>query len=407
MLVVRDVYVPLQTGWEKRDVWIDGGRYRSITPPTRRTFPSGAEVLTPKTGFLLPAAVDPHVHVREPGYDYKEDWETCSRAALKGGVCAIFDMPNNKEPVTRRSGLLQKKSIALKKSLVDFGLYVALTDGNIDEIGKREVQELVCGVKVYMAQTTGGLLVRSETALIGIFGQPKPVLVHTGGPEGLSRILYYYTKAKGRFGALPVLYLCHVSTREELSLVEGAKREFSSLRAEVTPHHLLLHRKNFKEYESVLPNLGTPEDAESLWEGVARGTIDVMGTDHAPHTLEEKKRASPPSGFPGLETAFPLLMTAFKERGLPASRLVRFTSQAVRELYHLHDGNISPGNRADCVLFEEGEWIVGSGGYETKCQWSPFDGTKTRYRTSATVVGGKVVYRDGVFTTHRVRFITV
>ena len=406
MLVVRDVYVPLQTGWEKKDVWIDGGHYREITAPGHGPFPSKAEVVAPIEGFLLPAAVDPHVHVREPGYDYKEDWETCSRAALKGGVCTIFDMPNNKAPVTESRGLLEKKSIALKKSLVDFGLYVALTDGNIDEIMTKEVQGLVCGVKVYMAETTGGLLVRSDRALLGVFGQPKPVLVHTGGAGGLSRVLHFYAKAKKRFGSLPVLYICHVSTSEELALIEGSKREFPSLSAEVTPHHLLLHRKNFQEYESVLPNLGTPKDVESLWEGVARGTIDAMGTDHAPHTVEEKGKARPPSGFPGLETALPLLLTAFGERGLPASQFVRFTSQAARGLLRLKEGGMAPGARADCVLLEEGEWTVGSDGYETKCRWSPFEGKKSRYRTRMTVLNGKAAYRDGEFIKHGARFIT-
>ncbi|MBN2323757.1 MAG: dihydroorotase family protein [Spirochaetes bacterium] len=402
---MRNVHVPLQSGWERRDVWIEGGRYRRITPPEHGDFISGARVVAPKAGFLIPAAVDPHVHVREPGYDYKEDWESCSKAALKGGVCAIFDMPNNKEPVTRERGLLEKRAIALKKSLVDFGLYVALTDGNVDEIKETKIQKLISGVKIYMAETTGGLLVRSDRALLQVFGQPKPVLVHTGGAEGLCRILHFYTKAKKRVGTLPVLYICHLSTKEELTLVEGAKREFLSLKAEVTPHHLLLHRKNYEEYGSVLPNLGTPEDAECLWDGVARGTIDFMGTDHAPHTVYEKKKKSPPAGFPGIETAVPLLMTAFGERKLPASRLVRFTSQAARELFHLGDGSIMPKNSASCVLFEEGEWEVG-GGYETKCRWSPFEGVKTGYRTLLTVVRGNVVYRDGKFNKRRVRFIT-
>jgi len=131
-----------------------------------------------------------------------------------------------------------------------------------------------------------------------------------------------------------------------------------------------------------------------------------MGTDHAPHTVEEKKKPMPPSGFPGLETALPLLMTAFSERGLPVSRFVRFTSRTARGLLHMKDSGISPGNRADCVLFEEGEWVVGSDGYETKCRWSPFDGAKMHYRTSVTVVKGKVAYRDGDFITHKVEFIT-
>jgi dihydroorotase-like cyclic amidohydrolase len=263
-------------------------------------------------------------------------------------------MPNNKDPVVGYQQLLRKRDLALEKSLVNFGLYVALTDTNVDVIKGQEVQELICGVKVYLARTTGGLTVTSDKSLLGVFEQPKMVLVHTGGPEGLERVLFYYKKARERFGMLPVLYICHVSTQQELEIVEREKRTFPALRAEVTPHHLLLHRKNYPEYASVLPNLGRPEDAKSLWDGIARGTIDLMGTDHAPHTVEEKKRENPPSGFPGLETALPLLFTAYRERELQVSGLERLASKEARSLFHMGDSSISPGNSADCALLEEG-----------------------------------------------------
>ena len=406
MLIIAGVRIPDSGRWSERDVWIEGGRYWRICGPGSRAVPPGAEVLEGEGHYLIPALVDPHVHVREPGYDYKEDWETCSKAALKGGVCAVFDMPNNKDPVVGYQQLLRKRDLALEKSLVNFGLYVALTDTNVDVIKGQEVQELICGVKVYLARTTGGLTVTSDKSLLGVFEQPKMVLVHTGGPEGLERVLFYYKKARERFGMLPVLYICHVSTQQELEIVEREKRTFPALRAEVTPHHLLLHRKNYPEYASVLPNLGRPEDAKSLWDGIARGTIDLMGTDHAPHTVEEKKRENPPSGFPGLETALPLLFTAYRERELQVSGLERLASKEARSLFHMGDSSISPGNSADCALLEEGDWEVGSDGYETKCRWSPFEGWKVRYRPLATVVNGRLVYRKGTFRKENVRFIT-
>jgi dihydroorotase-like cyclic amidohydrolase len=406
LLIVKGVLIPDGDEWKEKDIWIEGGRYVQICQPGGAIIPFEAEVLNGEKRFLFPALIDPHVHVREPGFDYKEDWGTCSRAALKGGVCAIFDMPNNKEPVIGYQQLIRKRDIALEKSLVNFGLYVALTDTNVDIIKGQEVQELICGVKIYLAETTGGLTVSSDSALLEVFGQPKHVLVHTGGPEGLERILFFYKKAQNRFGTLPVLYVCHVSTHEELKIVEREKRAFPSLHAEATPHHLLLHRNNYPECNSVLPNLADPEDAESLWEGIARGTVDVMGTDHAPHTVEEKKGEKPPSGFPGLETALPLLFSTYRERGLSLSDFLRFTSQRARALFHMGDAGISPGNRADCVLIEEGEWVVGGDGYETKCWWSPFEGWKVRYRPAVTIVNGWIAYRKGSFWNDRGEFIS-
>ena len=271
------------------------------------------KIIDGEDGYLVPGMFDPHVHVREPGQEYKEDWYTCSRAALKGGVTSIIDMPNNKPPTVSKEELFRKIRLAKKKSLVNYGFHFGLTDGNLDEVFSEEVQRNICGVKVYLAETTGGLLVRDERVLTSVFLQPKPVLVHTGGPEGLEKIFYHYRTAVMKHPSVSPLYICHISLREDVRFLEKAKKQYTGVFCEVTPHHLFLGKEDYRGLPSVKPPLSSRDDIEALWEGLASGVIDTIGSDHAPHTREEKRGANPPSGFPGLETTVPLVYSAGME----------------------------------------------------------------------------------------------
>jgi dihydroorotase-like cyclic amidohydrolase len=197
-----------------------------------------------------------------------------------------------------------------------------------------------------------------------------------------------------------------VSTSEEVALIERGKREFHDLYAEATPHHLFLHRKNYPDYGSVLPNLAGPGDAKLLMQAVERGVIDIMGTDHAPHTVEEKGSDKPPSGFPGLETALPLLFTSYLDGSLSLGSFVRFTSTKARRLFRMGEAAVEEGNTADCVLLETGDFRIGADGYETKCRWSPFHDRKVKARVLATVMNGRIVYRPGLFLKTGARLIT-
>jgi dihydroorotase len=197
-----------------------------------------------------------------------------------------------------------------------------------------------------------------------------------------------------------------VSTGDELSLVREAKKRFSGLFAEATPHHLLLEKDSYSGHPGVLPPLSGRGDIDKLWESIEDGTIDTLGTDHAPHTVEEKQREKPPSGFPGLETAFPLMLEAFKERRIAVERLVRLTSETARRIFlgeKTGIGRMRKGARADLVLFEEKEWTVGEDGFVTKCGWSPFKGWKLGYKTALTMVGGTTAFEKGVYRKPEVR----
>lgn len=409
-MLLKNIFFPSSGTWERGDLLIQGDQYLAARETGALNHERGSfgrwgdnengeiqVTVEGKRRYLVPAGVDPHVHVREPGDYYKEDWSTCSRAALRGGCTAILDMPNNRVPVTDLETVKKKKKIAQKKSLVDFGLYVAITEENAEELANPRLQACICGVKLYYAQTTGNILVSSDRAVLHGFRQPSPVLVHTGGAEGLDRLLYLYRTARNSSPHTPVLYICHVSTREEVAAIRKAKQDHPGLRAEVSPHHLFLTAGEYTGPPRVLPPLGNERDRDALWEGIDDGTIDTLGSDHAPHTVEEKASPQPPAGFPGLETALPLLFDACMRGRLTLSRFIDLTSGAAAALFDLPSRQVSEGGRASFVIMEECDYQVGAGGYSSKSGWSPFHGRKLGYRPAITVRRGSVAYRDGRF----------
>jgi dihydroorotase len=407
MLLFRKALIPEGNGWCVRDVYIERGVFRRIRPPGELSIEHISQSIDSEGKYLIPGFIDPHVHVREPGYSHKEDWDSCSRAALKGGAVAILDMPNNREPVVDVQSIYAKKDIAFQKSYVNFGIYVALTDTNVETIADSNVQKLVCGVKIYLSKTTGNITVGSEVSLLNVFGQTKPVLVHTGGIEGLSRILSFYKKASIRFAKVPVLYICHTSTGEEISLLRTWKKSFPAIHVEVSPHHLFLNRESYDGLQGVLPPLASRSDSEALWQGIEDGTVDIIGSDHAPHTVAEKRSESPPAGFPGLETALLLMLDAVEERRITLETMLRVTSGCAKSLFHLGSGTgIREGERANCTLLEKGRFTFGDDGYVTKCGWSPFDSRKHVYKPVFTVVNGCIAYDGKKMYRHRPRMIT-
>ncbi len=396
MLIIKDVFIPHNKEWKRVDIGIKNG---IITEIASNIDFSGSDRIVDfkEEAFILPSMIDPHVHVREPGYDYKEDWSTCSKAALKGGVGAIFDMPNNREPVDRDARLEEKRKIAFRKSYVNFGLHIALTEENADKISSGIYNSKICGVKIYMSKTTGGLLVESEDAIKKAFYQNKPVLVHTGGENGLERILNIYKDVVKERKDYPVLYICHVSKKNEIEILAEYKNKFKRIYAEVTPHHLFLNRDNYRGLQRVLPPLEGKEDNDALLKSIEEGIIDIYGTDHAPHTVEEKKLQNPPAGFPGLETAFPLLFDIMMKGKIGLNRLIEITSKNSASVFGINNYGLNRGSSANLTVFIKKDWYIGEDGYETKCGWSPFDGYKIEYKVGMTIINGKIVYQEGEF----------
>ena len=369
--------------------------------------------------MILPALIDPHVHFRVPGHAYKEDWMSGARAALGGGVTTVFDMPNTTPPP------LDEKSVRQKMGLIDshlkhadiplrYGLWLGADKEHLNRIAQSK--HLVVGIKVYMGSTTGGLLMDDPAAIEQVFkiaGENDMVVaVHAEDEELLRKrkALHVgeshpsvHSKIRHREAALLAvkqaialsekyhtkLYIAHVSTRDELELIRLAKKKKIPVHAEVTPHHLYLtedHYTTLGTLAQMNPPVRTADDIHALWEGIADGTVDTVGSDHAPHTLEEKRQpyGEAPSGVPGVEMILPLLLTAYHRGKLSLKKIVELTSVNPKKLFGVKDGG-------DAVLVDlELEKTVVNQQIRSKCGWTPYVDMKLKGWPIYTILRGKI-----------------
>jgi dihydroorotase len=339
---------------------------------------------------VLPGIIDPHVHFREPGLTHKEDFRTGSRAAAAGGVTTFLDMPNTKPPTFTIGLLDEKRRLAGQKSIVNFGFHFgASADGNVGEI--RQVSN-VPGVKVYMNATTGNLLVEDRQLLEKVFCTANRVAVHAER-EMVGKAILLREKT-----GTP-LYLCHISMKSEIEEIRQAKKKHPKLYAEVTPHHLFLSEKDdTSSLTKVLPSLKTRRDQDALWDAISDGTVDTIGTDHAPHTLEEKQGDNIPSGFPSIETRLPLLLDAVNKGRLSLTRLTELCCHNPARIFNIRNkGFIRDGYDADLTVVDM-ELVKEVRNQElfTKCGWTPYNGMTLKGWPVMTIVNGNVVYGNGV-----------
>lgn len=352
--------------------------------------------------LALPALIDPHVHFRTPGAEHKENWESGATAAIAGGVTTVFDMPNNTPSIVDEN-LLDAKIDLVNKQLtnVDIPLhnyfYLGATLDNLDEIEK--CKDKIIGVKIFMGASTGTLLVSQNQAQEKIFKKCAEldlvVAVHAEDDDLINeQKLKYPTptvfdhgkirpdiaaqnavakaiELAGKTGAK--LYILHASTALELDLIKKAKQAGLTIYTETTPHHLFLDESAYKTLGTLAqmnPPLRSKRDVAALWQAIDDGTIDTVGTDHAPHTLEEKKLSYPqsPSGVPGVETNLPLLLNAYNNGKISLEKIVKITRLNAQKIFNLPDNN-------DWVIIDlKKEQTIQNKNLKTKCGWSPFDG---------------------------------
>ena len=342
------------------------------------------------SGVILPGAIDAHVHFREPGMTKKEDFGSGSLAAVHGGVTCVFDMPNTVPPTTTLSAMKEKKSLAGAKSLVDFGLYAGVRPGiDVPGLAKEAI-----GFKLYMASTTGELLVSSldqikpELASIASAGKVLSVhaedekLRHKEPEEDLddhlrNRSNECETSAikKIREAAKDCrLHICHVSAKESVALVEGRR----GLTSEVTPHHLLLDKDGKTgPHAKVNPPLRKREDRHALFKALQSGVFDIIASDHAPHTIDEKKEdfEYAPGGMPGVETLLPLMLHMVDEKHLELPELVRRVCVRPAEIFGIHKGKIAEGYDADLMVVDFSDcMMIKADRLHSKCGWTAFEG---------------------------------
>jgi carbamoyl-phosphate synthase/aspartate carbamoyltransferase/dihydroorotase len=336
----------------------------------------------------LPGLIDPHVHIREPGGTHKEDWDTGTKAALAGGFTTILAMPNTHPPVTNIETLNLALASASSKAHCDFAQFLGAGPDNLNLLDELAPQS--AGLKMYLDQTYGPLRLDEMTLWMEHFKRwPKqyPIVTHSESRTMAAVILMAAIYLR------PV-HIAHVSLREEILLIRMAKEKGIKVTCEVTPHHLFLTKEDIPSTginrSEVRPRLASSQDQEALWSNL--DVIDVFATDHAPHTVGEKDGENPPPGFPGLETALPLFLTAVNESRLGMDDLICKMVINPRKLFSVPE---QPETWIEVDMDEK--WEIHAADNFTRCGWTPFEGRRVKGRLNRVVLRGKEV-----FTNHRV-----
>lgn len=380
--------------------------------------------------YLLPGVIDDQVHFREPGLTHKADLYTESRAAAAGGITSFMEMPNTKPPALTQKLLAEKYEAAAKRSLVNYSFFMGASNDNLEEIMKTDGKN-VCGLKIFMGSSTGNMLVDDEAVLEKIFretdlliathcedeatvranmeaarerwGEDVPMREH---PNIRSEAACYLSSSKAVALAKmhdARLHVLHISTAKETELF-GNELPLAHKRitAEACIHHLWFNDQDYAEKGAHIkwnPAVKTEADRAGVFQAVLDNRIDIIATDHAPHTLEEKanKYFSAPSGGPMVQHALPVMLEFYHEGKITLERVVEKMCHAPAICFRLEKrGFIREGYFADLVLVDlDSPWTVAKDNILYKCGWSPLEGQKLRARIANTFVNGKMVYRDG------------
>jgi dihydroorotase len=418
-LIVRGGEVVNHAGRGFTDIGIRGGKFAAVGDLSRA---SAGEVFDAAGLTVMPGVIDSQVHFREPGLEWKEDLETGSRCAVLGGVTAVFEMPNTEPTTTDAGALADKLSRAKGRMHCDHAFYVGGTHDNARFLGELERLPGCCGVKVFMGASTGSLLVPDDEGVgevlrhinrRGTFhsedeyrlAERRP-LARTGDwtshPEVRdARSAIQSTERLVRLakGLGKRIHVLHVTTAEEIAYLADHKDVAS---VELTPQHLTLTApeayERLKGYAQMNPPIREASHQAALWRGIAMGVADVLGSDHAPHTKEEKARPYPasPSGMPGVQTLLPVMLTHVANGRLTLERLVDLTSHGQQRVFGLADkGRIAEGYDADLTIVDlKARRTLRHADMATRSGWTPFDGMEVTGWPKATIIRGTVVMRD-------------
>jgi dihydroorotase (multifunctional complex type) len=397
---------------------IDEGKIVSISKDSR--LPKSDKNINCKGKIVLPGLIDVHVHFREPGFTWKEDWSTGSKAAAHGGITYVMDMPNTDPPTTTVRNLIEKKELA-KKSVVNSGLYAGVIKENIDSI--KDLANHSIAFKIYMSESTSGLKLDDNVLLMKAFYNisktNKVVCVHAENQLINERYLRMHRKSTDPFEyslAKPVesevlaikdtieiarrtevkLHICHVSTKEGLKLIKKAKKDVD-ITCETCPQYLFMTQEDLREkgtLAKINPPPRTKEDQIALWKGISNGTIDILASDHAPHTMEEKLQDIwlAPAGVPGVETTLQLMLNAVNKRMIKLEKIVELMHDNPVKRFGLNNYGIEVGKDANLIIIDlKKEWKISNDDLLTKCKWSPYEGWEGEGITFSTIVNGKEV----------------
>lgn len=344
------------------------------------------EIIDMDGNWVLPGVIDVHTHMRDPGLSYKEDFETGSKACAKGGVTTFIDMPNTVPNTTTKEILDAKESNSKNKSYVDYGFHFGGSKlDNSEEIKK--VRDRVASTKIFLNMSTGDMLVEEEKVLENLFKESKIISVHAE-EEMVDKAIDLARKFR------KPLYLCHLSKKSEVEKLRAAKKEGLKIYGEVAPHHLFLDSSMANSLLIMKPELKSKEDNEALWLGLEDGTIDTIGTDHAPHTLEEKNSKTT-YGIPGVENSLEMMLKELNKK-IDMKTLQKVMSENPAKIFGiLGKGKIEIGYDADLVVVDlNSKEIIKNEDVISKCGWTPYSGIVGGGKVLLTMVRGHLVY-DG------------
>jgi dihydroorotase len=418
-LILKSGTVVNHDGIGQRDIAVDKGKIIAIGDIANLT---PRETLDCRNLHILPGVIDSQVHFREPGIEHKEDLETGSRAAVMGGVTGVFEMPNTKPTTTTAATLADKVVRAKNRMFCDFAFYVGGTKETVGEISNLEKLEGSAGIKVFAGSSTGDLLVEDDAGLEAIIsnlsrraafhsedemrlrartsfqvaGDPRshPIWRDEEAARLCTERLLRIARKHGKR-----IHVLHISTAEELPLL-AANRDIATV--EVTPHHLTLSSEDYAHLGTKLqmnPPVRDSRHRDALWAAINSGLVDVLGSDHAPHTLEEKAKPYPhsPSGMTGVQTLVPVMLNHVNEGRLTLQRFVDLTSHGPQRIFGIaNKGRIMEGYDADFTIVDmnrsetiSNKWI------QSRSQWTPYDGVKVKGWPVGTLIRGRTVMWSG------------
>ncbi len=421
--ILADATVVNQDGVGERDIGIVDGKIAEIGDLGSA---SAGERVDCRGLHILPGVIDSQVHFREPGPTHKEDLETGSRAAALGGVTAVFEMPNTDPPTTSAQALADKVARASGRMHCDFAFWVGGTHDNIADIPALERLPGAAGIKVFMGSSTGRLLVADDASVLAILkatrrraafhsedearlaerkglrvpGDPSS---HPVWRDEIAAVRCTERLIRLARAARAQVHVLHISTREEIPLLQAAKDVAS---CEATTHHLTFSAEDYARLGTKLqmnPPVRGPEHRDGIWRGLAQGVIDVLGSDHAPHTLAEKAKPYPesPSGMTGVQTLVPIMLDHVAAGRLSLQRLVDLTSAGPARIFGIvGKGRIAAGYDADFTIVDlkrretiRDSWIA------SRCGWTPYDGREVVGWPVGTFVRGRRVMWEGELVT--------
>ncbi len=337
------------------------------------------------TSITLPGLIDVHTHLRVPGGEHKEDFRTGTAAALAGGITMILGMPNTSPPLTTPEVMAAALAQARQDALCDVGLFAGASPEQIDLLP--QLAPHAAALKIYLNDTFGPLRVEDVPTLRACFQNwphEKLIAMHAEKQSVAVGIGLAATYQR------PV-HFCHISRREEIELIADAKMRGLPVTCEVTPHHLFMDETDFARLGTLgdmRPVLGTPDDVAALWEHLPQ-TVDCIATDHAPHTLAEKRSPKPPPGVAGLETSLVLMLTAVSQNRLTFDQLITLMHHNPRRIYNL------PAQPDTWVEVDMTPTTIRQENMFSKCGWTPFNGREVAGRVARVTLRGKLVYENG------------